>query len=93
MKDLRLRHHRRTDLTGPATALHFVLTDLATVVVFVEAHEEGVVVALVTFSDWPSTFGLPAVRETALVAKLHHSSSTGPSTPPRIYSKTCFILL
>lgn len=73
MEDLRLRHHRRTDRTDPATALHFVLTDLATVVVFVEAHEEGVVVALVTFSDWHSTFGLPAVRETTPVAKLHHS--------------------
>ena len=73
VKDLRLRHHRRTDLTDLATALHFVRTDLAAVMVFVEAHEDGVVVALVTFSDWHSTFGLPAVRETALTEKLHHS--------------------
>ncbi len=74
VKDLQLRHHRRTDLTGLATGLAFVRTDLATVIEFVEAHEEAVLPALVTGSDWPSTFGLPAVRETTPVAKLHHSS-------------------
>ena len=72
MEDLQLRHHRRTDLAALATVLAFVRTDLAAVMVFVEAHEEGVLELLVTLSDWPSTPGLPAVRETFFVAELHH---------------------
>ncbi len=87
VKDLQLRHHRRTDRTDLTTVLHFGRTDRATVIEFVEAHQEAVLAALVMGSDCPSTFGLPAVRETTPVAKLHHSSLTGPSTPPRIYSK------
>ena len=73
VEDLQLRHHRLTDLAALATVLAFVRTDLAAVVEVVEAHEEGVLVLLVTLSDWPSTKGLPAVRETTPVAELHHS--------------------
>ena len=89
MKDLRLRHHRRTDRTDLATVLHFIRTDLATVMVFVEAHEKAVLAALVTGSDWHSTFGLPAVREITPVLQEGHSAAlTGPSTPRLIYAST-----
>ncbi len=73
VEDLQLRHHRRTDLAAFATGLAFGRTDLVAVMVFVEAHEEGVLALLVTGSDRLSAFGLPAVRETFFVAELHHS--------------------